>query len=789
MKKLLRIAGVTILIGIITAWAITIPVFSEIKISMVGRWNFDSNILDSSGNGNHGSHYPYIPPFVEGVHQYGINFTGSNYVEIPNSSSLNFGTGDYSISGWVKTTSTKTINTIIDKRVSGNCPGYHVALYKGTLLFQVGDSTSGGNFYDSSYSKLLNDGALHFFVITVDQYYTLDIKFYIDGVFHKSFSTSSYRGSSSNNAPLYIGKHSSDSNSNFVGVLDEIALYSSTLNSGEITQLYLNGSCNGRWALDGDAVDVSGNGNNGTLFGSPIPETVYGLYYLNQALRFNGSNHINVPDSPTLDFGAGDFSLSFWVNTTNTNSYNTIIDKRETAGYHVVLYFGRVLLQIATASNWANFYSSTSAKLNDGYWHFVTITVDRDNSSGIKFYVDNTLANTFNPTPYQGDISNSAPLYIGKHKDYATDNFQGMLDEVKMYKRVISTGEINLQYLMGSSWKPATYNTYYGHIHNHSELSDCGTGAPANAYSYAKTNGKLDFFGLADHAEDLTDSDWETLKAAARAANVDGAFVTFCGFEWSSTDNYGHVAVINTPDNVPHYISSSDTDYDTFPELVNWLSSQNAIAFFNHPGRENEANREFSHFAINPSDKFVGMELWNKAVGFSTYYYNTGYYTGDNFGYFDEALARKWKIGAAGSEDNHTSDWGNRYPYYRLAVLATAKTQAAILDALKARRFYSTLDRNLKLSFTINSAPMGASISPGTHYVLIYASDDDSSESFTKIELLKNGVVINTWTSFGSATKPYVGLNLTVSNGEYYYVRVTEADGSQAISSPIFINY
>ncbi|HEX3048655.1 MAG TPA: hypothetical protein VHY08_28155, partial [Bacillota bacterium] len=97
-----------------------------------------------------------------------------------------------------------------------------------------------------------------------------------------------------------------------------------------------------------------------------------------------------------------------------------------------------------------------------------------------------------------------------------------------------------------------------------------------------------------------------------------------------------------------------------------------------------------------------------------------------------------------------------------------------------------TLDKNLKLSFTINDAPMGATIFPGTYYASIYASDDDG-ETFTKFELFKNGVVINTWTSL--STYAGAGVNLTVSNGEYYYVRVTQADGNQAISSPIFINY
>ncbi|HEX3048768.1 MAG TPA: LamG-like jellyroll fold domain-containing protein, partial [Bacillota bacterium] len=731
MKKIFRIASVTIILGIITAWAITIPAFSEMKISTVGRWNFDWSTYDSSGYGNHGGYYPSIPTFVEGVHQAAFYFSGSDYLQIPNSPSLNFGTGDYSISGWVKTTSTKTINTIIDKRTPGSSPGYHVALYNGTLLLQIGDSSGYYNFYDSNYTTVLNDGALHSFVITVDQYYTLDVKFYIDGALKKSFSISSCRGSSSNTAPLYIARHSSSTASYFVGMLDEISIYPCALIASQVAQIYLNGSCRARWALDGDATDSSCNGNSGTLSGSPLPETFNGLYYLNQAMRFNSANYITVPDRNSLDIGVGDFSLSCWVNTTDHKPCNTIIDKLDTAGYgyKVYLHYGDACLQIVSPSGQGTFYFDDRPDINDGFWHFITFTIDRDNS--VKLYVDNSSDDYWNATSYQGDISNSVSLYIGRDRGDLASNFNGAIDEIKLYNKALTTQEINAQYSMGVTWRPDSYNTYFGHVHNHSNLSD-GAGSATQAYSDASAH--LDFFALADHSYLLDPSEWSTLKAAADAANVDGTFVALCGFEWSSSDNYGHVAVISTPANLPNLISHTDPYYDTFDELKEWLSSQNAVAFFNHPNREDDNHTEFDHFNDAPCDKFVGMELWNKAEGFNVFY--DAKYTSpleDTYkNCFNLALSRKWKIGASGSEDNHSATWG--HGNYRLAVLATAKTRSAIFDALKARRFYSTLDKNLKLSFTINDAPMGATIFPGTYYASIYASDDDG-ETFTKFEL------------------------------------------------------
>ncbi|HEX3046170.1 MAG TPA: LamG-like jellyroll fold domain-containing protein [Bacillota bacterium] len=450
MKKLSRIVSLTILLGIFTAWALTIPAFSDADFPIVGRWNFDYNTIDSSWKGNNGSLYPNIPyVYVPGVHRYGIKFNGFNYVQVPDSPSLNFGAGDFSISGWVTTTSTKTLNTIIDKRQTANGPGYLVALNNGSLLCQIGGSSGNESFIDMSIRPLLNDGALHSFAITVNHYPQFEVRFYIDGVLKRAFIPTSNLGSSSNTAPLYIGKNIMDSSANFVGLIDEIIFCDWMISANLVYQTFLNGSCTGKWGLDSSAVDSSGNENNGTLCGN------CGFNYgrFGDELVFTGSNYVEIPNRPTaspgiptLNFGTGDFSISFWAATANTKNNNTIIDKRATAGYQVTLSSGRLLLQIATAYNSGTFCNSMSQPLNDGFMHFVTITVDRDNPSGIKFYVDGTLTDTFNPTAYRGDISNTAPLYLGKHKDNPSDNFIGSLDEVKIYKRVLTPAEISLQY-------------------------------------------------------------------------------------------------------------------------------------------------------------------------------------------------------------------------------------------------------------------------------------------------------------------------------------------------------
>jgi hypothetical protein len=323
------------------------------------------------------------------------------------------------------------------------------------------------------------------------------------------------------------------------------------------------------------------------------------------------------------------------------------------------------------------------------------------------------------------------------------------------------------------------YQVYYGSLHNHSNVSD-GQGTPDQAYNYAKNVAQLDFFGLSDHSNLMDASEWLLIKNSANIYNEDGVFAAFYGFEWTTYFSYGHVTVVNTED-----YCSTGSPTNTFVGLISWLDARNGIAFFNHPGWDAFAFNEFDHFADAPCSKFVGLELWNDHDGFSKYYYNNGYYGSDgNKGYFDEALIRHWKIGAAGGDDNHTATWGTATPF-RMGVLATAKTRIDIFNALQVRRFFSTMDKNLILSLKINGNDMGSTILGGTWDAVIQSFDVDN-EIISNVDLLKNGAVIQSWTP--GTIHPCIVQSINCADGDYFYARVKEADGNEAISSPIFIS-
>jgi hypothetical protein len=351
-------------------------------------------------------------------------------------------------------------------------------------------------------------------------------------------------------------------------------------------------------------------------------------------------------------------------------------------------------------------------------------------------------------------------------------------------QKLLSFVLFSLQVVFVAAQRPTIggYNVYYGDLHNHSNVSD-GTGTPAEAYNYAKNIAHLDFFSLADHSFAISSSDWTDVKKQANTFNQDGVFTAFYGFEWSSDAAYGHVTVINTND----YCTTGSSPTDTFKGLVAWLTSyHDGIAFFNHPGREDINGLEFSHFTTAPSNQFVGMELWNRADNFNEFYYNDGYYKEDNNkSYIDEANNRGWRVGASGAGDNHDGTWGEAYQY-RMAILSNNLTRASLLEAMQARRFFSTLDKNLSLSFKINGMEMGSSI-VGDNFTAQIQADDADGEFFKKITLWdKNHDIVNIWSL--SAGIVDVSIKLNVNGDNYYYVIVEQADGDEAISSPIWVS-
>jgi len=250
----------------------------------------------------------------------------------------------------------------------------------------------------------------------------------------------------------------------FNGVIDDVTIYKKALSYSEIITIseaspdVTANAINKDTVLDinanGNLLDFSINLNHAVPMDGNVPTfTKSKTEPLGKAVQFNGQNYLSVPNSPSLNFGTGDFSVSCWFKTTNTSSFNTLIDKRIKVasgwqGYHLCVYYGKdIVLQVGdNVKGWYNYLGSSGNTLNDGNWHFVTVTMDRDNTQGVKIYIDGQLKKVDNATYRTGNIDTNADLLIGKHIEGSYYNFIGAIDEVKLFKRTLTQTEVKKLY-------------------------------------------------------------------------------------------------------------------------------------------------------------------------------------------------------------------------------------------------------------------------------------------------------------------------------------------------------
>jgi len=202
------------------------------------------------------------------------------------------------------------------------------------------------------------------------------------------------------------------------------------------------------YPMNGNGMDASGNYNTATLNGD-VSGVDNRSGANNFALSFDGNgDYLEAADSNSLDVDTDDCSFSFWIKPTTVSGTQVIIDKRDTidhTGYLFYLYNAIPKFRIGHENYWTN--GTCSISLTAEKWSHIVVTVDRDNPNGLIFYVNNVQSSGYNdPSDFDGlSLNNSSPLKIGVSRDN-NSYFSGSLDDLRIYKRVLTSDEINALY-------------------------------------------------------------------------------------------------------------------------------------------------------------------------------------------------------------------------------------------------------------------------------------------------------------------------------------------------------
>jgi hypothetical protein len=205
----------------------------------------------------------------------------------------------------------------------------------------------------------------------------------------------------------------------------------------------------GAWTFSGNANDVSGNGNHGTVSGASLTADRCGNS--NSAYSFNGTtdNIVMLTAGPT---GSVSRSVSFWAATTNTNLMCLFAYGGTTAGKALAFQYNYNCQGVGIDVNNQAITRGNSCILN-GKWHHVVAVIDTSigvQISNVQFYIDGIAmpAVTCFVTGSVQTISTGTnfPITIGKIHDAPTRYFKGELDDFYLYNRALSPSEVQQLY-------------------------------------------------------------------------------------------------------------------------------------------------------------------------------------------------------------------------------------------------------------------------------------------------------------------------------------------------------
>lgn len=226
-------------------------------------------------------------------------------------------------------------------------------------------------------------------------------------------------------------------------------------------QVNLNQGLAAYWNFNGNANDVSGNNNHGTVNGATLVTDKWGNP--NGAYFFNGVNNwIQVPNSASLNFNSNSFTVYALINVSGyyqgTCHGNSIIDRGASdinPGAFHVRYTDNYYTNGLNCSNptpdtlHENFYAGCNnvfapsvivpQYIQNNVWYCVIAVND---GTHLKVYVNGTL--DYDATLNGIFSASTEDIFIGRHNSAAYPYWMtATLDELRLYDRALNMQEID----------------------------------------------------------------------------------------------------------------------------------------------------------------------------------------------------------------------------------------------------------------------------------------------------------------------------------------------------------
>lgn len=365
------------------------------------------------------------------------------------------------------------------------------------------------------------------------------------------------------------------------------------------------------------------------------------------------------------------------------------------------------------------------------------------------------------------------------------------------------------------------WSVYFADLHTHTILSDGKTGFAEQLFAIGRDQRGMDIVAVTDHAEMgvLQANEWRENLAIARAFDAPGRFVAMVGWEWTGGPATGHRIVLPDSADRIHPLSSATPAGAPVDSLYRVMRRIGAVTSAHHSGQATWGR-------WNPAAPF-DAEL-EPLFEIASWHGRFEFYGNPFEGrrqipghHWRDALALGRPLGASASSDAHflnVADGGVT------AVLANRLDRRDVMQALRARRTYATTGAPIMVDVLADRVPNTATPSAPTTVGGTLVTDRQvhlsvrvrGTAAIDRLEIMRDGtpwwaLVRTERTSDGNgavwavydpaapqrvlfqrsadARATTIDVQEMVPAGQTvrYDVRITQADGEQAWTSPISV--
>ncbi len=333
------------------------------------------------------------------------------------------------------------------------------------------------------------------------------------------------------------------------------------------------------------------------------------------------------------------------------------------------------------------------------------------------------------------------------------------------------------------------YQLYFGDLHAHDCFSP-GLASPMEYYQNAMKAGyHFTALPIQTHGRNLDHDRWILSNFVAEEYYQTGVFVTFPSFEWQQYA-FGHKNVYYLNPDQP-YLCPYDKRYDMPDKLFTALRNSDALVIPHHPGYKLDCHVPGTDWnyvdeKLQPVMEICSCHGSSEKCDSERPLNNPG-----AGGYFQDVLAKGIHMGVIGGSDSH-SGWPvnsprepRQYPGGMTCIYAAELTRLGVFEALRNRRCYGTTGARIILEFQINGHEMGEIIrGQDERRISVKVAGTDK---LGKVEIIKNNSLYCAKSSREYRLEFEINDNSDSGRDkDFYYVKVIQADGEMAWSSPIW---